>query len=100
MAMGFMQAAQFLGNSLGPLMGTVAVALVGFRGTFFIAAGVMLGLVGLTAVAVRERGATLAAIVASLIGIPITFLLAGLVALATGITSRWVIGPRPYTLGR
>ena len=45
-------------------------------------------------------GATVAAVVASLVGIPVTFLLAGLVALATGIASRWVIGGRPYTLRR
>jgi MFS family permease len=58
MAMGLMQTAQFLGNSLGPLMGTLAVGLVGFRGTFFMAAAVMIGLVGLTLVAVRDSPPT------------------------------------------
>ena len=55
MGMGVMQTAQFLGNSLGPLMGTAAVGLVGFRGTFFAAAAVMAGLIGLTIVAVRDQ---------------------------------------------
>jgi len=54
MGMGLMQTAQFLGNSLGPLMGTLAVGLVGFRGTFFTAAGTMAGLLVLASVAVRE----------------------------------------------
>jgi MFS family permease len=53
--MGLMQTAQFLGNSLGPLMGTVAVGSIGFRGTFFAAAGVMAGLIVLTLVAVRDQ---------------------------------------------
>jgi MFS family permease len=52
--MGLMQTVQFLGNSLGPLMGTAAVGLVGFRGTFFAAAGVMAGLILITAVAIRD----------------------------------------------
>jgi MFS family permease len=55
MGMGLMQTVQFLGNSLGPLMGTAAVGLVGFRGTFFAAAGVMFGLIVITTVAIRDQ---------------------------------------------
>jgi MFS family permease len=52
--MGMMQTAQFLGNSFGPLMGTALVGVTGFRGTFFIAAAVMAGVIALTVVAIRE----------------------------------------------
>jgi DHA1 family multidrug resistance protein-like MFS transporter len=52
--MGLMQTAQFLGNSLGPLMGTVTVGIIGYRGTFLAAAGVMAALIVLTLVFVKE----------------------------------------------
>ncbi len=52
--MGLMQTAQFLGTSLGPLMGSAAVGLLGYRGTFFAAAVVMLGLVAVTFLFVRD----------------------------------------------
>jgi len=42
-ALGVMQTAVFTGNSLGPLMGGVAAELLGFRPTFGIAAGFLLG---------------------------------------------------------
>src|SRR6185369_8219540 len=52
--MGLMQTAQFVGTSLGPLMGSAAVGLLGYRGTFFAAALVMLGLVVVTLLFVRD----------------------------------------------
>jgi MFS family permease len=54
MGLGLMQTAQFLGNSFGPLMGTVLVGFTGFRGTFFTAAAMMAGVIGLTIVAIRD----------------------------------------------
>jgi MFS family permease len=55
LGMGLMQTAQFVGNSLGPLMGTAAVAYIGFRGTFLAAAGVMATLVVVTLAYVRDQ---------------------------------------------
>jgi MFS family permease len=54
MGLGLMQTAQFLGNSLGPLMGTALVGLTGYRGTFFIAAGVMAAVIVLTVITIHE----------------------------------------------
>jgi MFS family permease len=54
MGMGVLQTAQFLGNSLGPLMGTALLGLTGFRGTFFTAAAIMAGVIVLTIFAIKE----------------------------------------------
>ncbi len=52
--MGLLQTMQFLGVAIGPLLGVLAIGVVGFRGAFQGAALVMLLTLGLCAVWVRE----------------------------------------------
>lgn len=52
--MGMLQTAQFLGSSLGPLIGGVGTATLGFKGTFFLSGALLLGAAGLVTVLVRE----------------------------------------------
>ncbi len=52
--MGLLQTMQFVGVAVGPLLGVLAIDVVGFRGAFLGAALVMLLTLGLCAVWVRE----------------------------------------------
>jgi DHA1 family multidrug resistance protein-like MFS transporter len=52
--MGLMQTTQFLGQSVGPLLGVLCVRLVGFRGAFQVSAAVMAVILAGTLLFVRE----------------------------------------------
>lgn len=52
--MGMLQTAQFLGSSLGPLIGGLGTATLGFKGTFLLSGALLLGMAGLVALLVRE----------------------------------------------
>jgi DHA1 family multidrug resistance protein-like MFS transporter len=54
MGMGLIQTSQSIGNSLGPLLGSVGSALLGFKGTFIVSSAMMLLLVAAVGLFVRE----------------------------------------------
>lgn len=54
MGMGFLQTAQFLGSSFGPLVGGLASAALGFRGAFGVAGAGLLATAVVVALFVRE----------------------------------------------
>ncbi len=54
MGMGFLQTAQFLGSSFGPLLGSVASAALGFRGAFVVAGIGVIAVAVLAAIFIRE----------------------------------------------
>jgi DHA1 family multidrug resistance protein-like MFS transporter len=53
-SLGIMQTAQFVGQSIGPLLGGATADALGYRNVFFVSAALMLGSVLATIVLVRE----------------------------------------------